>query len=159
MGYYVTLTHTNAILPAANLDAAHTALCALNERNDLKRGGSGAYAFGRTPEGEDPIEGPHDKVWFSWMDWNYPETCPDVAAVLTQLGFEFGTGDDGSIEFFAYDNKTGAEEHFIAALAPYLTSSDNNPPQFVWRGEDGALWRQVVLDGRAVEQQGKVTFV
>lgn len=157
MGYYVTLTHTNAILPAANLDAAYQAMCALNERNDLKRGGSGWYAFGGTPEGEDPIVGPHDKVWFSWMDWNYPETCSDAAAILAQLGFEFATGDDGSIEFLAYDNKTGAEDVFLDALAPYLVSDDDDLPHFVWQGEDDAIWRQIVRDGVMVTESGTVT--
>lgn len=158
MGYYVSLTRTNAILPAQNLPAAYEALCALNQRNDLKIGGQGGWTFGATPEGETPIEGPHDKVWFSWMDWNYPETCPDAAAILKQLGFECDVHDDGSIEFLAYDNKTGAEDHFLIALAPYLASTDGDAPQFVWRGEEGEIWRQIVLDGVMVEQPGKITF-
>lgn len=157
MGYYVTLTNTNAVVPTANLADAYQAVCRLNERNDLKRGGSGAYAFGRTPEGEDPIEGPHDKVWFSWMDWNYPETCPDLAAVLRQLGFGFQEHEDG-IVFMYYENKTGAEDFFLETLAPFLTSDDNEPPMFEWRGEDGALWKQVVVAGVMMTYEGKVVY-
>jgi len=158
MGYYVTLIESNASIPADKLDEAYTLLCDLNQRNDLKRGGNGKYAFGRTPEGEEPIEGPHKGVWFSWMDWNYPDTCPTTDAILTQVGYEMYPDENEALIFGSYDNKTGCEGVFVAALAPVLASTDDQPVQFVWRGEDGALWRQVMEDGELVEQKGRVVF-
>lgn len=148
MGYYVTLNSTNAYIPNDKLDEAYTILCALNQDNSLKRGG-------RWPRTEQ--DGPHSGVWFSWMDWDYPETCKDAAAIIAQLGFEFTEDGDG-LWFYAYDNKTGAEDVFLAALAPVLASSDDEAPQFVWQGEDGAAWRQIVIDGVMQSQSGRLTF-
>lgn len=158
MGYYVSLTDTNANIPADKLDEAYKLLCDLNQRNDLKTGGVSGWTHGRTPEGETPIDGPHDKIWFSWMDWNYPETCKDAAAVLEKVGYEIYFTDDGTLVFGGYDNKTGCEDEFIKALAPVLVSADDQPVQFVWRGEDGSLWRHLFTDEGVKEQEGVITF-
>jgi hypothetical protein len=157
MGYYVTLTESNAVIPANKLDEAYKLLCALNERNDLKSGGVGGWTRGETPEGETPIDGPHDKVWFSWMDWNYPETCPDAKSILKHVGFDVYV-IDGDLTFGGYDDKTGCEDVFVAALAPVLASDDNRAPQFVWRGEQGEFWRQIVVNGEMATQEGTVVF-
>jgi hypothetical protein len=158
MGYYVSLTDSNAIIPADKLDEAYKLLCDLNQRNDLKTGGVGGWTHGRTPEGETPIDGPHDKVWFSWMDWNYPENCADAAAILEAVGFEVVYGADGELGFERYENKTGCEQTFVEALAPVLASTDGENPYFVWQGEDGLYWRQRLQDGEMVTQDGVITF-
>ena len=124
-------------------------MCELNNHNELKRGGS----FPREEK-----DGPHDGVWFSWMDWNYPETCENAAAIIEQLGFTFTMTDIG-LEFLYYDNKTGAEDVFLMALAPVLASTDERAPYFVWRGEDGTVWRQIRSEGVMVTEEGVMTFV
>jgi hypothetical protein len=158
MGYYVSLTDSNAYIPADKLDEAYKLLCDLNQRNDLKTGGSGGYAFGRTPEGETPIDGPHDKVWFAWMPWNYPEVYTNAAEVLEAVGFEVVYDADGSLGFQSYENKTGCEQTFIEALTPVLASTDGENPYFVWQGEDGLYWRQRVEDGEMVVQEAIISW-
>jgi len=153
MGYYVTLEGNNAYVRKDKLDEAYKILCELNNHNELKRGGCG------TLENRQKIEGPHEDIWFSWMEWNYPETCRDVAAILEQLGFEFEDDGNGGISFLGYDNKTGSEDVFIAALAPVLSSDDGSAPWFEWRGEDGAHWRQIVSAGVMRIQQPQVTWI
>jgi hypothetical protein len=158
MGYYVSLTDTNAYIPADKLDEAYKLLCDLNQRNDLKTGGYGGYSFGRTPEGETPIEGPHDKVWFSWMDWNYPETCADAAAILERVGFEVIYQADGELGFVRYEEKTGCEDVFLQALAPVLASYGSEDPYFIWVGEDYSTWRNVVVNGDFLTQEGHIAW-
>jgi hypothetical protein len=149
MGYFVTLEQTNAYIPSNKLDEAYAIMCELNNHNELKRG----CAFPREEK-----DGPHDGIWFSWMEWNYPETCNDAAAIISELGFTFNEDEEG-LKFVHYDNKTGAEDEFIRALAPVLASTDEDAPQFVWRGEDGATWRQIRSEGVMVTQEGVMTFV
>lgn len=151
MGYYVTLEGNNAYIRKDKLDEAYTILCELNQHNELKRG----FSF---PREEEP-EGPHEGIWFSWMDWNYPETCANAFEILLQLGFELEDDGNGGISFLRYDNKTGSEDVFIAALAPVLSSDDESAPWFEWRGEDGAHWRQIVSGGVMKLQQPQVTWI
>lgn len=148
MGYYVTLTETNAYIPTEKLDEAYTVLCKLNDRNELKRGG----AFPREEK-----DGPHDGVWFSWMDWNYPETCKDTGEIIAALGFEYEITDKG-LEFRWYDNKTGSEDVFIAAIAFLLAGTDGEAPYFVWRGEEGAVWREILKGDKWVTESGRLVF-
>ena len=155
MGYTVTLEGSNAIIPADKLDEAYEILCNLNNYNRLKHGGNG-HSF--DPVWREANEfGANENVWFSWLDWNYPETCADTAAIIEQLGFGYNLDPNG-LQFLYYDNKTGSEDVFIAALAPVLASTDNVNPFFLWRGEDGEVWRQIVIDGEVVNQSGRLTF-
>jgi hypothetical protein len=149
MGYFVTLEETNAYIPSDKLDEAYAIMCELNNHNELKRG----CAFPREEK-----DGPHDGIWFSWMEWNYPETCNDAAAIISELGFTFNEDEEG-LKFVHYDNKTGAEDVFLNALGPILASNDGLAPRFVWRGEDGAVWRQIRSEGVMVIEEGVVTFV
>jgi hypothetical protein len=149
MGYYVDLADSNAYIPTDKLDEAYEILCELNNHNDLKRGG-------QFPKKD--IEGPHEGIWFSWLDWNYPELFDSAQKVLEAVGYELITYDYG-LRFIAYGEKTGCEDIFFAALAPVLASANEEPPSTEWRGEDGALWRIVILDGKAVFQEARVTYV
>jgi hypothetical protein len=155
MGYYVTLEYSNAVIPKNKLDEAYEVLCALNNDNRLKHGGNG-HSFNEGWRKANQF-GANENVWFSWMSWNYPETCASAAEILHEVGFEFIEDGDG-ITGFQYDNKTGCEDVFLAALAPLLVPTDAEEPQFVWRGEDGAVWRQIVVDGEMVSQAGRIAF-
>lgn len=152
MGYYVNITDTNIVIPVNRLDDAYAALCALNDDNTIKGGFRGDWLGNETPTGA------NERVWFSWMPWNYPSLYTSAEEILEQLGFDLGTTDDGSIELYGYDNKIGDEQVFLSALAPLLASSDDREPQVVWHGEDARVWRQIVIDGEMVAQVGRLTF-
>lgn len=155
MGYYVTLESSNARIPQGALDEAYRLLCDLNNDNSLKNGGNG-LSFDKAWREANQF-GANENVWFSWMHWNYPEVCTNTGDILHEVGFEFSLGSDGLL-FQCYDNKTGCEDVFLAALAPVLASTDDEAPFFLWRGEDGAVWRQILVDGELVSQVGRIAF-
>lgn len=148
MGYYVEVVDSNWVIPKKNLDDAYKSMCDLNWRNDLKSGG-------RYPADESLDDSqPRPDKWFSWMEWNYHETCKDAKEVLDHVGFDTFYTDKGDLAIVYYDNKTGAEELFLATIAPY--SEDGSC--IVWRGEDGSVWRNIVRDGIMIYENGQLTF-
>ena len=145
MGYYITTTDVDFFIPTENLDEAYKALCELNNHNELKNGG-------RHPC--EKKDGPHDGVWFSWMDWNYPETCANTAEILESLGFECNEDDEG-LSIWGYDSKAGNEDIFIEALAPYV-----RPGSYIeWRGESGEMWREEFDEGVMTRKEGQIVWV
>lgn len=146
MGYYVSIENVDWAIPPERVDDAYAAVCALNENNAGKTGGS-------WPRNES-IEGPHDKVWFAWMPWNYPEVCPTLASVLETLGFEVETEDDGTVRIRGYDSKTGNEGQFLEACAPFIS-----PGSYIeWRGEDGEGWREDFDGHEITTRQARVVW-
>lgn len=150
MGYFVTLTGADFRIPKSKWTDAFNAVAELNKRDELKTGGS----FG--PNGQ-------SEIWFAWMSADYPadavqawkdgETAHPLVYVFKQLGFEVAVLDD-LMYLEAYDSKAGAEDHFLEAVAPFVT-----PDSYIeWRGEDDEVWRQD-FDGRSMlVRQGKVVF-
>ena len=148
MGYYVNITNQNIFVPKENFDAAYKAMCALNDRDDLKSGGSwggdGITSDSPRPEGMTY----HPAKWFSWMPANYPAVCKDFLSILKELGFEYDLDDSGNLGLVHYDNKTGAEGHFFEAIAPFVQDGS-----FIeWRGEDGGEYRWLFTNGTCSEQ-------
>jgi hypothetical protein len=148
MGYFVNITDQNFFVSKDNFDAAYKAMCALNDRDDLKRGGSwggdGINADSPRPEGMTY----HPARWFSWMPANYPEVCKDFLSILKEMGFDTDLDADGNLILVHYDNKTGAEDHFFSVIAPFVKDGS-----FIeWRGEDGAEWRWFFTGGKVSEQ-------
>jgi len=141
MGYYVTLTDDNFVIPAEHEAAALQALKDLNKRDDLKTGGS--WSGGR-----------QTAKWFAWMAPDYDKTVESVADVFEMLGFDTDVTDDGT-HLLGYDNKTGAEEHFLAVVAPFVEDGSF----LEWRGEDGAMWRHVVENGKLHTKSATITWV
>ncbi len=138
MGYYVTLTDSNFVIPETPevLAAIHD----MDTRFDaIKRGGS----FG--PEGK-------TEKWFSWM----PQltSFETVREVFEALGFDCAEDVGGSVSLVAYDSKTGQEDLFLAVVAPFVEDGSYTE----WRGEDGALYRFVVKDGRLRSQSAVVQW-
>lgn len=131
MGYYVRSyeSDNNFKVRKENFDAAYKAMVALNDHDDLKRGGS----FG--PEGA-------RNKWFSWMDPNYPDSCQDFGAILQALGF-IAIYDETGLVGIDYDNKMGQEDLFLKAIAPYVEDGSH----ILWRGEEGAVWVQIFKNG------------
>jgi len=148
MGYFVNITNQNFFVPKENFDAAYKAMCALNDRDDLKSGGSwggnGITSDSPRPEGMTY----HPAKWFSWMPANYPAVCKDFLSILKELGFEYDLDDSGNLGLVHYDNKTGAEGHFFEAIAPFVQDGS-----FIeWRGEDGGEYRWLFTNGTCSEQ-------
>jgi len=121
MGYYIFLEQSTAVLPKGNQAEAYKRMCALNDHDENKNGGS----FG--PDGEEK--------WFSWMDANYPDTCADAKAILMDLGFWFDENEDGDLLFTEYDSKMGQESEFLRCIGDLLRG------EMVWRGEEQDLFR------------------
>lgn len=141
MGYYVHIVGADVLIPNEHLQAAYEAVCELNNHNELKRGG--AYPRGEVKEGPNPDN------WFPWMDWNYNETCSNLEEVLSQVGYEVFEEDRGLL-IYGYDNKAGAEDIFLNALAPYVRSQhgDDVIPEILWQGEDGERWIHRFINGK-----------
>lgn len=146
MGYYVHTTDVSFRIKKENLDAAFKAACELNWCNELKNGGRWSA------EKPDPLpEGPNEWVWFSWVDWNYHETCKDLVEVMNQFGFEY-VEIDGDIIDLSFDSKTGNEGELLRAIAPFV-----EPGSYVtFRGEDDDLWRYEFADGEMIERSGRL---
>lgn len=143
MGYFIETTEAIFEVKKEHFDAAYKALCALNDRDDLKSGGSyggdGIDSRSSRPAGMDY----HPAKWFSWMPADYPAEMKSVKEILEGLGFEVVVDDNGNIANLYYDSKIGNEDHFFEALAPYVTDGS----YICWRGEDGREWRWLFNEG------------
>lgn len=144
MGYYVSITSTNWLLPIVNESAALDALKKLNsnENDHLKRGGRwGGGVAGKT------------ESWFSWMPSDYDKTVKSVAEVLDMLGFETKVDPEGT-RIVGYDSKTGQEELFLATIAHFVEPGS----AIDWRGEDDAIWRYSFDGTRMQVLEGRLTY-
>lgn len=150
MGYYV-MGEGSIVITPENLDAAYDALVELNRRDDLKFGGS-SLAVSKPADSASVANHPHK--WFSWMEWNYDEIHTDAKGILEAVGFEVSEWDDGAIELTYYDNKIGAEEHFVRAIAAYVDENSS----MVWTGEDGEKWRWIFENGEMISQEAIITW-
>lgn len=113
MGYYVQTIDSNILIKKEDFVSIYNKMCELNDHDELKRGGGGSL--------DESYKGKYNPTkWFSWMDFNYPETCPDLQHILMQIGFEISYDSDGNIVDLSYDNKTGNEEYFLACFAGFV---------------------------------------
>lgn len=130
MGYYVSIEDSTFTIPVENLDAAYEKMCQLNFTVPNRQKGGGSYP------GKDkaPNLGPNEHSWFSWMDWNYHQTCSDVSKILNNLGFDTDYDDAGNLLIVGYDSKTGQEDLFLKAISPLAKG------YIVWKGEQGEVW-------------------
>jgi hypothetical protein len=154
MGYYVQTTGCSVFLPKARFADAYKALCDLNQHDELKSGGS--YGGDKISAGDPRPDGMtyHPARWFSWMDADYPSKCTTMEQVLQEVGFDPYFDYAGNLEALSYDSKTGCEEIFLNALAPFM----RNGSYINWRGEDGELYRYEFQDGQMRQLTGNVTY-
>ena len=143
MGHHVHAIDSTAYIRKENLEKAHEALCALNALDGSKAGGN--YGMPRVRPASSRSVARDPNVWFSWMPWNYDETCADAAAVLEQLGFYVSYDEDGGLHFGEYDDKSGQEELFVRAIAHLVEPGTH----IRWIGEDDELW-DWLFDGRGM---------
>lgn len=142
MGYYIELIDHDFVLLAENGEAALAAVHELNQHDELKHGGS--WSGGNQTE-----------KCFSWMPADYDKTTTSVAEVLELLGFDPTVNEAGDIvDLGYYDSKSGQEDLFIKALAPFVEKG----AYLVWQGEDGAVWREDITNGAVTTRQGRVVF-
>ena len=142
MGYYITLKESDIFISKDDFEYCYEAMCKLNERDDLKIGGSWG-------------DGEAKSKWFSWMDANYPETCKDMHDILFSLGFENHRYDkDGNLVGFIYDNKTGQQDLFLDSIAPYVKAGS----YLNWMGEDGSLWQHSFNGKEMTMKSGVITW-
>ena len=139
MGYYVNLQEANFAIGAENIEEATRLLKALNHDPNARKGG-GSWRGGQ-------LVSRH----FSWMSANYDEELDSAVEIFEALGFEVHTDETGSLELMYYDSKIGDEAQFVNAVA-HLANEDWF---LVWRGEDGAIWRDSALG----TQNGTVVFL
>lgn len=139
MGYYITLTNADFAIPETD-----EVLQVLKDANwkfhDWKNGGmfSGEGTQAR---------------WFSWMPENYDELVTSVADVFTMLGFQVDSYE-GKVHLTFYDHKTGQQDLFIAIVSPFVEEGSS----LEWRGEDGAMWRHEVANGKLMVAEGFVKY-
>jgi hypothetical protein len=122
MGYYVNIVSSTMRIPQANLQRVYDKMCALNiTHHDQKNGGSWDA-------------GQQTGKWFSWMDANYPETCPDARSILNALGFETQYDTAGDLLVTGYDSKMGQEDLFLSSI------ENDAIGKIIWCGEDDERW-------------------
>ena len=139
MGYYVN-GNGELRIKKENLDKAYEALMALQDApNKAKRGGS---------SGGDKAP----RFWYSWMPEDL-RTLPDTKAVFAELGFEVRDDENGDLLISCYDNKTGQEDVFFAAAAPFIEDGD-----YEWTGEDSDFWAWEFEGGKMFVRYGKRTY-
>ena len=143
MGYEIQITKSTAVIPAANLKRAYQKMCALNTtHHNQKRGGS--WSGGKAMP---------DSSWFSWMDANYPQTCPDAQAVLEQLGFYINIADNGDLHIEGYDSKMGQEDLFLKAIENEASG------EIQWMGEEGETWTTVFYGDSVIDAEAPVKLL
>lgn len=130
MGYNVYIQESTFTIPYENLEEAYERMCKLNFTvpNTQKRGGSWP--------GKDtaPEYGPDENCWFSWMNWNYHETCETAEEILISLGFDTEADNIGNLKIVDYGSKTGQEDLFLASICDLASG------HIIWKGEDDTLW-------------------
>lgn len=151
MGYYVDLIEHNAKILNSDLDKAYEILCELNNHNELKHGYSGLR--------DKNVEGPNPHVYFSWMDWNYPETCDNVMQIFDHLSFDYDFDGDESLILYGYSDKMGDEQIFLNSLhAIWKPEVEGMPCYHAWRGEDGLMWAFNYDEDGAHEKSARITW-
>jgi len=136
MGYYVS-GNGSLRIKSENLGKAYEALMALQDApSKAKRGGSSGGS-----------EAP--RFWYSWMPEDL-RTLADTKAVFAELGFEVVDDESGDLLIRCYDSKSGQEDVFIAAAAPFIEDGE-----YEWTGEDSDFWLWKSEDGRMYVRYGK----
>jgi hypothetical protein len=162
MGYYVHLQYidtkdnTNIIIKKENIDAAYAALCELNTNpkyDILKSGGKyGGDSVAKNDNRPDNLDH-HPARWFSWMESDYHKHTKNLEEILACIGFDFEF-KDGNLCDLRYSDKTGNEDIFFCALAPFI----ENGVEIVWSGEEGERWKWIFNNGEMFFHESKVLY-
>jgi hypothetical protein len=150
MGYYTSIEYTNIFLDKKHFEDVYNKMCKLNDYDELKSGGM----FGSVkPDQEKSKYNP--TKWFSWMDYNYPETCKDMNEILEALGFDVLYDNEGNLIGLSYYNKTGSEDYFMSCFAGFVKDES----VIDWKGEENEdYYRYFFKDGKMIVQRAVVTL-
>jgi hypothetical protein len=139
MGYYVSLTESDFIIPETD-----EVLQALKEMPTkyyaVMRGGSS-----------------NGEKWFSWMNNEEIENAESAQSIFEALGFDCEKdkyGAKGTFSLESYDSKTGQEDLFLAVVAPFVAEDSFTE----WRGEDGEIWRYTVSGKKLTVQSSTIAW-
>lgn len=147
MGYYTNLIDSKIFVKKEDFPKVYEKMCELNNYDELKRGGS----FGKT---DDQPSKWNPNKWFSWMDYNYPDTLNTMEEILQQVGFELTFDKEGNLTGLGYYNKTGNEDYFLSCFAAYV----ENDSYVKFKGEEDFDWYRFVFNnGKMTKQVGDVT--
>ncbi len=159
MGYYVSIESCNSpndvLIKKENFVEAYTNLCWLNtnpEFDVMKSGGSYSGegdARHKRPDGLDY----HPNKWFSWMPADYHLKFKTLQEILYGIGFEIHEDKKG-INALWYNNKSGNEDIFLCALAPFIEDGS----EIVWVGEDNEKWKHSFKYGKMYFHKSKVLY-
>ena len=150
MGYWIEAMDVDFVIEKENLEKAYDALCELNKHDNLKYGRTGLTS---KPKYSTSVSKNPGKC-FSWMDWNYDEIFETAQEILEELGFETILNADGDLEVHSYNSKSGSEEDFLNAVAPFAKDGSYTE----WRGEDGFMWRNLFEDGVMTTQYAEIIW-
>lgn len=143
MGFYVETVSVDVTIPAAKLPEALQVLKDLDkpENNHLKGGGSWS--------------GGVQTGWhYSWMNGDWAETAKSCSEIFQKLGFTDTYENENGLELGYYDSKTGNEDVFLNAVAPFVDAGS----YVEWRGEDGSVWKNV-FDGQKMKTlSGRIVY-
>lgn len=136
MGYYVTLTDSDVVLPKENHQEILTRWHEMNDKkyDNIKSGGS--YSGGRTMSKN-----------YSWMPTDYEKTTHTPQQVLEHLGFDFSENAKGDIVIQGYESKTGQEDLFFKKIGDLV-----NPGSLMqWQFEEDASYAWF-FDGKKMQE-------
>lgn len=150
MGYRVETIDVDFSIKKENLEKAYEALCELNKHDNLKYGRTGLTS--KPEHSTSAAENPG--VCFSWMEWNYDEIFNTAQEIFEELGFDTAFNADGDLEVHHYNSKTGSEEDFLRAVAPFAKDGS----YIEWRGEDGYMWRNFFESGVMTTQHAEIVW-
>ena len=141
MGYFVSITDAEFLIKKKNLVHAYKAMCALNNIDSLKGGGSW-------------IGGEKTERWFAWMPKDYPDQYKTAQEILENLGFDCQLLTDGDLIITGYDSKIGDEALFIDACSQFVEDGS----YMTWQGESGEYFQWQFVDGKMKVLEGTLTF-
>ena len=149
MGYYITIESEDIFLDKKYFTDVYARMCELNDHDELKRGGS----FGSNNDAVDGERYSKNK-WFSWMSYNYPDTCPDMESILAALGFDTDYDSDGNLVGLRYSDKTGSEDYFLSCFAGFIKAGS----YIEFSGEETEDYYRYLFDDKNMFlQQGVMT--
>ena len=135
MGYFIDMTGGEFVIPDNETTLAHMKTM-VQKYKRIQRGGS----YG--PNGQ-------RESWFSWVMDSEILDAKSVEQIFNAVGFETEKRG-GEFELTGYSNKTGQEELFLAHIAEAVM--DGSYVEF--RGEDLAVWKYVVENGKLKSANG-----
>jgi hypothetical protein len=141
MGYYVSITSAHFVIKKKNLTHAYKAMCALNDIDSLKGGGS--WSGGEKKE-----------RWFAWMPKDYPDQYKTAQEIFENLGFDCDVLSSGDLIITGYDSKIGDEALFVEACSQFV----EDDCYITWQGEEYESYQWRFVDGKMKVLEGTIVF-